>query len=347
MTANTSANASATRLLVLGGTEFVGRATAEAGLARGWDVTVLNRGTKPAPEGVRALVGDRTAPGGLAALEGGEWDLVVDTWPRGPRPVRDAAEALKERAGRYVYVSTCSVYTWPRPAGTGTEAPLVEGDPDAEERDYPRDKRSAELAVARAFGEDRALFARAGLILGPHENIGRLPWWLLRMRRGGEVLAPGPRELPLAYIDARDLAAWLLDAGTAGRSGAFDLVSPSGHTTMGEFLETCRAVTGSDAVLRWAAPEQVEAAGIAPWTELPVWCPPGEMHGAMHTADVTATLEAGLRCRPVAETVADTWAWLSGEAGGTLPPWTNPKAAVGLDAEKEATALAALGEREG
>ncbi|MET8554663.1 NAD-dependent epimerase/dehydratase family protein [Streptomyces sp. NPDC004959] len=347
MTANTSANASATRLLVLGGTEFVGRATAEAGLARGWDVTVLNRGTKPAPEGVRALVGDRTAPGGLAALEGGEWDLVVDTWPRGPRPVRDAAEALKERAGRYVYVSTCSVYTWPRPAGTGTEAPLVEGDPDAEERDYPRDKRSAELAVARAFGEDRALFARAGLILGPHENIGRLPWWLLRMRRGGEVLAPGPRELPLAYIDARDLAAWLLDAGTAGRSGAFDLVSPSGHTTMGEFLETCRAVTGSDAVLRWAAPEQVETAGIAPWTELPVWCPPGEMHGAMHTADVTATLEAGLRCRPVAETVADTWAWLSGEAGGTLPPWTNPKAAVGLDAEKEATALAALGEREG
>ncbi|WP_432159793.1 NAD-dependent epimerase/dehydratase family protein [Streptomyces sp. NRRL F-5630] len=347
MTANTSANASATRLLVLGGTEFVGRATAEAGLARGWDVTVLNRGTKPAPEGVRALVGDRTAPGGLAALEGGEWDLVVDTWPRGPRAVRDAAEALKERAGRYVYVSTCSVYTWPRPAGTGTEAPLVEGDPDAEERDYPRDKRSAELAVARAFGEDRALFARAGLILGPHENIGRLPWWLLRMRRGGEVLAPGPRELPLAYIDARDLAAWLLDAGTAGRSGAFDLVSPSGHTTMGEFLETCRAVTGSDAVLRWATPEQVEAAGIAPWTELPVWCPPGEMHGAMHTADVTATLEAGLRCRPVAETVADTWAWLSGEAGGTLPPWTNPKAAVGLDAEKEAAALAALGEREG
>ncbi|MDT0414063.1 reductase [Streptomyces sp. DSM 41982] len=343
MTANTSANASATRLLVLGGTEFVGRATVEAGLARGWDVTVLNRGTKPVPEGARALVGDRTAPGGLAALEGGEWDLVVDTWSHGPRAVRDAAEALKERAGRYVYVSTCSVYTWPRAAGTGVGAPLVEGDPDAEARDYPSDKRGGELAVARAFGEERALLARAGLILGPYENVGRLPWWLLRMRRGGEVLAPGPRELPLAYIDARDLAAWLLDAGAAGHAGAFDLVSPSGHTTMGEFLETCRAVTGSDAVLRWAAPEQVEAAGIEPWTELPVWCPPGEMHGAMHTADVTPTLEAGLRCRPVAETVADTWAWVSREGGETMPPRTNPRSALGLDAAKEAETLAGLG----
>ncbi|NEA38479.1 NAD-dependent epimerase/dehydratase family protein, partial [Streptomyces sp. SID11385] len=110
MTANTSANDVRTRLLVLGGTEFVGRATVEAGLARGWDVTVLNRGTKPVPEGARALVGDRTAPGGLAALEGGTWDLVVDTWSHGPRAVRDAAEALKDRAARYVYVSTCSVY---------------------------------------------------------------------------------------------------------------------------------------------------------------------------------------------------------------------------------------------
>ncbi|MFJ4436309.1 NAD-dependent epimerase/dehydratase family protein [Streptomyces sp. NPDC088923] len=343
MTANTSANASPTRLLVLGGTEFVGRATVEAGLARGWDVTVLNRGTKPAPKGARALVGDRTAPGGLAALEGGAWDLVVDTWSHGPRAVRDAAEALKERAERYVYVSTCSVYAWPRAAGTGVEAPLVAGDPDAEARDYPSDKRGGELAVERTFGAERALFARAGLILGPYENVGRLPWWLLRMRRGGEVLAPGPRELPLAYIDARDLAQWLLDAGAAGRSGPYDLVSPSGHTTMGEFLETCRAVTGSDAVLRWLSPEQVEAAGIEPWTELPVWCPPGEMHGAMHTADVSRTVAAGLRCRPVGETVADTWGWVRDGLGEVMPGRTNPRAALGLEAGKEAEALEGVG----
>jgi nucleoside-diphosphate-sugar epimerase len=343
MTANTSANASRTRLLVLGGTEFAGRATVEAGLARGWDVTVLNRGTKPVPEGARALVGDRTAPGGLAALSRGEWDLVVDTWSRGPRAVRDAAEALKERAGRYVYVSTCSVYAWPRPAGTGVEAPLVAGDPDAEARAYPADKRGGELAVERAFGAERALLARAGLILGPYENVGRLPWWLLRMRRGGDVLAPGPPELPLAWVDVRDLAEWLLDAGSAGHSGPYDLVSPSGHATMGDFLETCRAVTGSEAVLRWLSPEQIEAAGIEPWTELPVWCPPGEMHAAMHTADVRRTVAAGLRCRPVAETIADTWAWLRDECGETLPGRTAVRSAPGLDEGKEADALRAVG----
>src|SRR5512147_908266 len=143
------------RLLVLGGTEFVGRAVVEAAAGRGWDVTVLNRGRTDPPPGVRALRGDRTAPGGLAALAAhdGEWDAVVDTWSAAPRAVREAARLLADRAGRYVYVSTCSVYAWAPPAGYTEEAPLVEGaEPDAEQTDYARDKLGGELAAAGAFG---------------------------------------------------------------------------------------------------------------------------------------------------------------------------------------------------
>lgn len=143
---------------------------------------------------------------------------------------------------------------------------------DGPDVDYARAKRGGELAAAESFG-DHALLVRAGLILGPYENIGRLPWWLNRIARGGPVLAPGPRDLPLQYIDVRDLAAWLLDAAHSGLGGAYNLVSPPGHTTTGELLGACAAVTGSGAELRWTEPEKVLAAGIEPWSELPVWLP--------------------------------------------------------------------------
>lgn len=329
------------RLLVLGGTEFVGHATVAAALEQDWEVTVFNRGLHETPAGVRALRGDRTAPGGLDALAAapGEWDLVVDTWSSAPRAVRDSAALLADRAAHYAYVSSCSVYTWPRRAGTGIEAPVVDGDPDAAATDYPADKRGGELAAARAFGAERSVFARAGLILGPHENVGRLPWWLTRLARGGPVLAPGPKDLPLQYIDARDLGAWLLHAGTEVLHGPYDLASAPGHTTMGELLETGARVTGGTAELRWTAPEKVLAAGIEPWTELPVWIPPGEDYDAIHDADTARTLAAGLRCRPVAETVEDTWAWLR-TVGGVVPPRPG-RPAKGLAPEREAAVLAA------
>ena len=205
------------RLLMLGGTEFAGRAVVEAALGRGWEVTVFHRGRHEPPAGVRSLHGDRTAPDGLAALADGEWDVVVDTWSAAPRVVRDAARLLAGRVGRYVYVSSCSVYAWPRPAGYDEDAALVDGaSADAGQTDYARDKRGGELAVLDAFGAEAALLVRAGLILGPYENIGRLPWWLNRVARGGPVLAPGPRELPLQYVDVRDLAEWILGARASG-----------------------------------------------------------------------------------------------------------------------------------
>ena len=329
------------RLLLLGGTEFVGRAVAEAALGHGWDVTVFHRGRHVPVAGVRSLHGDRTAPDGLTALAEGEWDLVVDTWSAAPRAVRDAARLLRGRADRYAYVSSSSVYAWPQSVGYTEDAPVVDGaSADAGQTDYARDKRGGELAVLDAFGADRSLLVRAGLILGPYENIGRLPWWLGRLARGGPVLAPGPRDLPLQYVDVRDLAQWVLDAGAGGLSGPYNVVSPRGHATMGELLDACAAVTGSDAELRWTDPDVVLGAGIAPWTGLPVWVPPdSDLHDTLHGADTSRAAAAGLRCRPVTETVADTWNWLR-DIGGVAPQRLD-RPVLGIDPETEAKALAA------
>ncbi|MGZ3115141.1 SDR family oxidoreductase [Streptomyces sp. H62] len=328
------------RLLVLGGTEFVGRAVVEAALGRGWEVTVFHRGRHAPPPGVRSLHGDRTAPDGLTALADGTWDAVVDTWSAAPRAVRDAARLLRGRASRYVYVSSCSVYACP-PAGYTEEAALVDGaSADAEQTDYARDKRGAELAVLDAFGADRSVLARSGLILGPYENIGRLPWWLTRVARGGPVLAPGPRDLPVQYVDVRDLAGWVLGAVERELSGPYNLVSPQGHATMGALLDACVTATGAPAELRWTEPGTVLAAGVEPWTQLPVWTPPdSDLHDALHGADVSRALATGLTCRPVGATVTDTWSWLEG-IGGTAPRRPD-RPPVGLDPETEAKVLAA------
>ncbi|WNI16050.1 reductase [Actinacidiphila sp. ITFR-21] len=320
-------------LLVLGGTEFVGRAVVEEALGRGWGVTVFHRGRHGAVRGVAEVLGDRE--GELGGLGEGRWDAVVDTWSGKPGAVRASAGALAGRVGAYAYVSSASVYVYPAPLGTAEDGPLVAGGDDG----YAAVKRGGELAAVGAFGE-RALLVRAGLILGPYENVGRLPWWLNRIARGGDVLAPGPRDLPLQYVDARDLAGWTLDALAAGRGGPYNVISEPGHTTMGELLAECVRVTGSSARLRWAAPEVIAAAGIEPWTQLPVWLPPGEEHDALHGADVSRALGAGLRCRPVGETVADTWAWMRGLPGPL--PQRPDRPPVGLDPEVERRVLAGL-----
>ncbi|MFD9380313.1 NAD-dependent epimerase/dehydratase family protein [Streptomyces sp. NPDC059999] len=324
------------KLLMLGGTEFVGRAITEDALARGWEVTVFHRGHHAPPPGVLAVHGDRTSAEGLAGLADGEWDLVVDTWSGAPTAVRDTARLLADRVGRYVYISSRSVYAYPAPAGLDEDGPLVEGSADAASLAYAEDKRGGELAALDAFG-DRALLVRAGLIIGPYENVGRLPWWLNRAARGGPMAAPGPRGHRLQYIDVRDLAAWTLDAAEAGRDGAYNLVSPVGHATMEELLEACLAATGGGAELRWIDPAAIEAAGVQPWTDLPIWLPEGsELHAYM-SGDVTKAVEAGLVCRPIAETAADTWAWLRSLDG--VAPLRPDRSAKGISAEQEAVLL--------
>lgn len=336
------------RLLVLGGTHHVGRAVVEAAVARGDEVTTLNRGlTGRQPPGTRELHADRTDPAALRQALGSpgrgpesSWDAVIDTWSGAPRVVADAAALLAGRAGHYGYVSTRSVYQWPIPAGVDESAPVVDGDPASDDSsDYAAAKRGGELAAVAAFGE-RALLARAGLILGPYEIVGRMPWWLRRMSQGGDVLAPGPRDLPLQYIDGRDLAAWMLSAADRGLGGAYNATSRRGHATMGSLLEAAQDVTGSRARLVWASPEVIEEAGIQPWTELPVWVPPTEEYAGLHDGDVSAIHAAGLTCRPARETVADTWRWLQDEG---YPPSPPGRPEHGLNPDTERRVLATLG----
>jgi nucleoside-diphosphate-sugar epimerase len=329
------------RLLVLGGTDFVGRTVVEDAVRRGWEVTVFHRGNNEVPRGARSLRGDRTAPDGLAALADGTWDAVVDTWSAAPRAVREAARLLAGRVGHYAYVSSLSVYDWPRPAGFTEEEPTVTGaDPGAGRTDYARDKRGGELAAVESFGTEASLLVRAGMILGPYENIGRLPWWLHRIARGGDVLAPGPRELAVSYVDARDLAAWVLSAVERGVSGPYNVSGTPGRATMGELLDACVRVTGGTARLRWTEPGTVLAAGIEPWTQLPMWVPRGtELESGVFGADVSRATREGLRHRPAEETVADTWAWLRTLDGHA--PRRAGRPDVGLDPAVEARVLAA------
>jgi len=283
------------------------------------------------------LHGDRTDPAALrSALGDAGWDAVIDTWSGAPAVVSDSATLLTDRAGHYGYVSSRSVYRWPIPAGLDESAPVVDGDPaDTGQEDYAAAKRGGELAALAAFG-NRALLARAGLILGPYEIVGRMPWWLGRIERGGDVLAPGPPDRPLQFIDCRDLAAWMLSAADRGLGGAFNTVSQPGHATMASLLDAAISVTGSSARLVWASPEVIEAAGIEAWTELPIWLPPTGEGVGLHDGNVAAAYAAGLACRPAAETVAATWRWIQAEGYPPARPGT------GLDPERERQVLDSL-----
>jgi 2'-hydroxyisoflavone reductase len=330
------------RLLVLGGTHHVGRAVVEEAVARGDQVTTVTRGVSgPSAAGTMSLHADRTDPTALrAALGDATWDAVIDTWSGAPRVVLDSAGLLAGRARHYGYVSSRSVYQWPPAIGLDESGPVVAGDPRSEDAsDYAAAKRGGELAAVEAFGADRALLARAGLILGPYERVGRMPWWLRRIERGGDVLAPGPADLKLQYIDCRDLARWLLKAADEGISGPFNTVSQPGHATMASLLAAAIHATGSDARLVWVEPEVILAAGIAPWTELPVWLPPDGEEFGLHTGNVNAVYREGLTCRPVEETVADTWAWLEAEGD---PPAPAGRPGHGLDPEREREVLAGI-----
>ncbi len=327
------------RVLVLGGTHHVGRAIVEAALARGDEVTTINRGSSPPAAGVDARHADRRDPGALEAVLGDDtWDAVMDTWSFEPVVVRTAVRALSGRAQHFGYVSSRSVYRWPIPSGADESAPVVDADPaGTDQDDYPAAKRGGELAASADF-EGPVLLARAGLILGPYEVVGRLPWWLDRIDAGGRVAAPGPPDRPLQYVDGRDLAGWMLRGAEEGLAGTFNSVSAPGHATIGELLEACVAATGSDADLVWLSPEEIEAAEVSGWTSLPIWVPVTGELAALHDGDAGAALAAGLSCRPVLDTVLDTWAWIRAEGMPTSP--SGRAGVIGLSDEQEARLLA-------
>jgi 2'-hydroxyisoflavone reductase len=330
------------QLLIIGGTSFLGRATALEALRRGDDVTTFNRGqTAPDVEGVEALRGDRDDEDALAQLDGRAFDGVVDTCGFVPRVVGKATRALADSAGHYAYVSSISASgRWPgEVAHDGDEGPPCASDAGPDDGDYGVLKAGCERAVREVFG-DRSTIARAGLILGPHENVGRLTWWLARMARGGEVLAPGDPDRAMQLIDARDLASYLLDSIEARTAGTYNVSAPPGNATMGSWLHDAAQATGADAELTWVEDDFLLAHDVETWTELPLWSPLGGDAANVWNADTSGAAKTGLTCRPVSETVADTWAWMLaddvapgdevGRFGGN-----------GIDADKERRVLAA------
>lgn len=313
------------RLLVLGGTIFLGRHLVERALADGHDVTLFTRG-RHNPElfsAAERLRGDRG--GDLTALRGRSWDAVVDTSGHLPRAVRASARLLAPRVRHYTFVSTLGVYADLLRVTGLDESARVDATVDPATTAVNREtmgplKALCEREVAAAL-PGRALVVRAGLLAGPYDPTGRFGYWPRRVARGGEILAPGRPELGVQIIDARDLAAWILDATVAGLTGTYNATGPAGGLTLGGVLDTCRAEVGADgARFTWVDDRFITDNCRDPMWLLPLWAP------GMPTAPAVRcwrAIRAGLRFRPLAETVRDTLAWdlaHSGPRRGALTP---------------------------
>jgi 2'-hydroxyisoflavone reductase len=325
-------------LLILGGTVFLGLHMVEAALARGHRVTLFNRGTRtPIFSGdVEQIHGDRD--GGLSALAGRRWDAAIDTSGYIPRIVRASAAMLSNSAGHYTFISSVSVYAdMSMPAIDEDGAVAVLTDASTEEitgETYGALKALCEQEVLATLS-GRALIIRPGLIVGPHDPTDRFSYWPARIARGGEVLAPGRAERPLQMIDVRDLAAWGIAMVEAGATGIYNATSPAHALTFGMLLEACTTVSRSDAAIRWVDEQFLLDAGVAPWSELPLWIP--ELDPSFAGFELVSSARAsaaGLRCRPIAATVADTLDWLAARPADH--EWR-----AGLSAAREAELLAA------
>jgi 2'-hydroxyisoflavone reductase len=328
------------RLLVLGGTHFLGRHVTTAALERGHEVATFTRGVSGAPpEGARALHGDRDDPAALpAALDGWVPELVVDTSCQTRAAAENAAAALSGVSG-YAFVSSLNAYrSWPPgPIGGEDDEPTwaVPHDERSDADAYGQNKAHAERVLGAALGE-RFLTARAGLIVGPYDPLYRLGWWLDRIAAGGPVVVPAGLDQPITLVDARDLAGWLVQAAERGLSGAVNATGPAGMTTLGGLLEICRAVTGSHAEWVPVPDADLLAAGVEEWTHLPLWLEAGTARTAWDV-DTTRARELGLPSRPVLDSVTDTWAWMQVSDRPDLPAG---RALPGLPADLEAALLA-------
>jgi 2'-hydroxyisoflavone reductase len=327
------------RLLILGGTKFLGRAVAEAALARGHELTLFTRGqTNPDlfPE-AEHLRGDRD--GDLTALEGRSWDAVVDPSGYVPRVVRASAELLRDAVGHYVFVSSVSAYAEPLPLRFDEDAPL-HGEPTSEQvmEEYGPLKAACERTVEEVF-PGRSAAIRAGLIVGPHDPTDRFTYWPVRLAAGGDVLAPGYPGRHVQFVDVRDLGEWIVHVAENRIAGPFNATGPEPPITMGDLLETCRAVAANDARLVWVADDFLLEREVGEWMELPLWLV--EEQNILE-ADVSRALAAGLRFRPLEETVRDTLAWARAQRE-TAGPFASGMATgkAGMEPERERELLAA------
>jgi len=319
------------RLLILGGTQFLGRAIAAHACATGHDVTCAARGvTGAAADGARFIRVDRDDADGLAPLAREAFDAVVDV-SRHPGQVRRAVKTLKPRVAHWTLVSTVSVYADNRTPGQRADtAPLRAPTAPEIERSTEETYGAAKVACEQAIGAN-AFICRAGLIAGPEDPTGRFTYWPVRLARGGEVLVPGTPDDAVQLIDVRDLARWIMLAAETRLTGTFDGIGPS--FTRGQFLAQCAAAVGSSCTFTWADRAFLESHDIKRWSgprSLPLWLPLPDFAG-FSTRDTSPARAAGLTVRPLAETARDTLVWTRATVA----------AVTGLTADEERAALEA------
>jgi 2'-hydroxyisoflavone reductase len=332
------------RILILGGTGFTGPFMVHYAIRRGHKVTVFNRGkTHPGelPEGVEQLLGDRN--GKLDALKGREWDAVIDVPTSLPVWVRDAAAILKGNVGRYVFISTVSVYADTNHGydETGPTAKYEGPDPYKETieamkasgfKTYGPLKALSEQEALKAF-PGKALVVRPGLIVGPRDETDRFTYWPVRIDRGGEVLTPGDPADPVQIIDGRDMAEWAIRMVEKGESGTYNAVGPDKPLTIGAMLEGVKGALNSKATFTWASADFLEKQKVEAWSDMPVWT--GSESGMARTSNKRA-VEKGLTFRSLAETSRDTLAWFKQQT-----PERQAKLKSGLTPEREKGVLEA------
>ena len=329
------------KILILGGTSFIGPRQVEYALARGHTITLFNRGrTNPQlfPT-VEKLHGDR-ATGDYASLKGRTWDAVIDNSATDPKWVNGSAAALKGAVGQYVFISTRSVYfdTSRIPMTADAQVFTRENTPVAEGRPLPYglSKALAEKEARAVFG-DRTTVVRPGLIIGPGDDTDRFSYWPVRIDRGGEVLAAGDPTDPVQIIDARDLSEWVVRLVEQGTTGTFNGVGPKGGRTMAELLYGIRAVTDANVEVKftWPGTDFLLEQKVRPYSDLPVWQPPRNGREGFARFDLAPEIRSGLTFRTLAVTAKDTLDWYK-----TLPAARQAQLKAGMTPEREKELLA-------
>ena len=307
------------KILILGGTGFIGPHQLRYALARGHRITIFNRGqrTDPVPDAVEHLIGDRDS--NLEALKGRDWDVCIDNPTSIPSRVRSAAQILKGHVGHLIFISTISVYASnDQPADeTASLAPYTGADPMAETpatlaadaKLYGPLKAQCEAETLAQYGAANTTIVRAGLIVGPGDPTDRFTYWPARLASGGAILAPGDGQDPVQFIDVRDLAEWTIRAAEQRITGIYNVTGPEHPLTMSEMLAGIAEGLNLSPNLVWAPTPFLEENAVKPWSDLPVWIPAQGETAGFHRRNLAQALAAGLTHRPLPHTAADTLAW--------------------------------------
>jgi 2'-hydroxyisoflavone reductase len=375
------------RILVLGGTQFIGTSFIETALRRGHQVTIFNRGRaekrKGKVDGVEHLYGNRDpnlksddgAYSGMDALKGRTWDVALDTNGQYRRIVKASAELLEPSVKQYIYISSISVYKDNSKVGADETNELNTLPSDAVDLEkmgpttgsyeyYGGHKVACETTVAGIF-KGRTTNVRPGLIVGPRDETDRFTYWPVRVQKGGEVLSPGTPEDPIQIIDVRDLGDWLVHLAENDITGDFDAVGPPTGLTIGKLLDACKVASKSDAKFIWVDAAFLKENDVSPWGDMPVWIPPLEKTAGFHRRSISRGVAAGLKFRPILDTVRDTLEWWPGELerrarvakeamelaekeGKPKPEMADPGVIkAGIKPEREAEVLAAWHKKQG